>query len=133
MPLGAAIQVLGTALFLWAAALSRRLHRRDGLVGDWYLTVGLVFAAFAQIQTAILPGTYTGLVTGGDLLRLVFDVILLLGIQAQAGALLARLRPANEDLVRLGRPTWSRQRWWSALASRESCTMGWRRTCGWRG
>jgi signal transduction histidine kinase len=101
MPLGASIQVLGAALFLWAAGLSRRLYRRDRSIGDAYLAVGLVVAAFAQVETAIYPGTYTGLVTSGDLLRLVFDVILLLGIQAEAGALLARLRLANVDLARL--------------------------------
>jgi signal transduction histidine kinase len=101
MPLGAFAQVLAAALFLWAAGLSRRLHRRDRLIGDSYLAIGLVFAAFGQVQTAIFPSTYTGLVTSGDLLRLAFDVILLLGIQAQAGEILARLRSANRDLARL--------------------------------
>ncbi|MHB8959721.1 MAG: sensor histidine kinase [Candidatus Limnocylindrales bacterium] len=101
MPFGAAIQVLGAALFLWAAGLARRLHRRVGSISDGYLAVGLVFAAFAQVDTAIYPSSYTGLVTGGDLLRLVFDVILLLGIQAEARAALSRLQRANDDLERL--------------------------------
>ena len=101
MPLGAAIQLLGAALFLWAAGLSRRLYRRDGSIGDAYLAVGLVVAAFTQVETAVYPGTYSGLVTSGDLLGLAFAAILLLGIQAQAGALLARVRLANEDLARL--------------------------------
>ena len=101
MPFGATIQVLGAALFLWAAGLARRLYRRDRSIGDGYLAVGLVFAAFAQVDTAIFPSTYTGLVTGGDLLRLVFDVILLLGIQAEARAALSRLQRANDDLARL--------------------------------
>ncbi len=102
MPLGAVAQVLAASLFLWAAGLSRRLHRRDGLIGDGYLAIGFVFAAFAQVHTAIFPGTYTGLVTSGDVLRLAFDVILLLGIQAQATAILAHLRSVNADLARLG-------------------------------
>ncbi len=100
-PFGAAVQVLGAALFLWAAGLARRLHRRDRSIGDAYLAVGLVVAAFAQVETAIYPSTYTGLVTGGDLLRLVFDVILLLGIQAEARAALSRLQRANDELARL--------------------------------
>lgn len=100
-PLGAAIHVLGAALFLWASALSRRLWRRDRSLAEGYLSIGLVFAAFAQIQEAMYPGTYTGLVTSGELLRLIFDVILLLGIQAEAGAILARLGQANEHLKRL--------------------------------
>ena len=101
-PLGATAQVLAAALFLWAAGLSRRLHRRDGMISDRYLAIGFVVAAFAQVQLAIFPGTYTGLLTIGDLLQLAFDVILLLGIQAQAGAIIARLRSANRELARLG-------------------------------
>jgi len=100
-PLGAIAQVLAAALFLWAAGLSRRLHRRDGLISDRYLAIGFVVAAFAEVQLAIYPGTYTGLVMSGDALRLAFDVILLLGIQAQAGEVLARLRTANSELARL--------------------------------
>jgi signal transduction histidine kinase len=101
MPLGAVAQVLAASLFLWAAGLSRRLHRRDGLIGDRYLAIGFVVAAFAQVHTAIFPSTYTGLVTSGDLLRLGFDVILLFGIQAQAAAILARMRSSNAELARL--------------------------------
>jgi signal transduction histidine kinase len=101
-PLGAAVQVVAAALFLWAAGLSRRLYRRDGSTSDAYLAVGLVIAAFAQVQAALYPGTYAGIVTSGALLRLVFDVLLLLGIQAEAGETLARLHRANEDLARLG-------------------------------
>ncbi|HEY5434512.1 MAG TPA: sensor histidine kinase [Candidatus Limnocylindrales bacterium] len=100
-PLGAIAEIAGATLFLWAAGLSRRLNLRDGLVSDRYMTIGLVFAAFAQVHTAIFPGTYLGLVTSGDLLRLAFDLILLLGIQAQAAAILARLGSANVDLARL--------------------------------
>ena len=101
MPLGAAVQILGAALFLWAAGAARRLHRRDRSVSEGYLAVGLVFAAFAQVDTAIYPGAYTGLVSAGDLLRLSFDVILLLGIQAEARAALSRLQAANDELARL--------------------------------
>jgi signal transduction histidine kinase len=100
-PLGAAAQVLGAALFLWASALSRRLYRREHSIGDGYLSAGLVFAAFAQLEAAVYPGTYTGLVTSGDALRLAFDLTLLLGIQAEASAALRGLRLANADLARL--------------------------------
>ena len=100
-PLGAAIHVVVAALFLGASGLTRRLYRRDRSIGDGYLSVGLVFAAFAQIEAAVYPGTYTGLVTSGELLRLSFDVILLLGIQAEASQALTNLRRANADLARL--------------------------------
>ena len=85
-PFGAAVQVIGAALFLLAAGLSRRLYRRDGMPGGRYLAIGLVFAAFAQVQPTFHPGTYTGLVTSDDLLRVVFDIVLLAGLQAQASA-----------------------------------------------
>lgn len=99
--LGTALQTLGAALFLCAAGLARRLFRRDGLVADSYLAVGLVFAAFAEFATAVNPGTYTGLVTSADLLRLAFDVSLLLGIQAEASMMLGLLQLANADLAEL--------------------------------
>lgn len=99
--LGATLQVAGAALFLWAAALSRRLFRRDHSIGDAYLAVGLVFAAFAEFETAFYPGTYSGLVTSADVLRLAFDVSLLLGIEAEASGMLRDLRRANEELALL--------------------------------
>lgn len=98
---GAAVRVLAAGLFLWAAALSRRLSIRDDSIADGFLAIGLVVAAFAQVQSALYPGAYAGLVTSGDLLRLVFAGILLLGIQAEASATLAHLRQTNADLARL--------------------------------
>lgn len=100
--LGAVASVLVAGLFLWAAALSRRLYRRDLSIGDAYLAVGLTVASFAQAATTLYPALDPGAVTGGDVLRLAFDVILLLGIQAQMHATLADLRAANADQARLG-------------------------------
>jgi signal transduction histidine kinase len=100
-PLGAAMQVLGAALFLWAAGLSRRLYRRDRRIGDGYLAIGLVVAAYAQVDAAASPSVYAGLATSGDVLKLAFDVILLLGIQAEARAAFSRLTQAHEDQARL--------------------------------
>ncbi|MEO8470191.1 MAG: sensor histidine kinase [Chloroflexota bacterium] len=99
--LGAATHVLVSGLFLWAAALSRRLYRRDGSAGHLFLTVGLVFGAFAEAHAVIDPATYAGLVTAGDGLRLAFDVSLLIGILVEEGATLAGLRDANVDLERV--------------------------------
>lgn len=99
--LGAAAQVIGAALCLWAAGVSRRLLRRDGAIGEAYLTIGLVLAAYSQVAMAFQAGTYTGLVSVGDLVRLAFDMTLLLGIQAEAGTALAGLQRANDDLARL--------------------------------
>jgi signal transduction histidine kinase len=95
-PFGAGFQVIVAWSFLLAAGLSRRLHRRDGSIGYGYLAIGFVVAAFAQVNAAAFPGVYAGLVTSGDILRLAFDVILLLGIQAEARAALAQFRRATE-------------------------------------
>ena len=99
-PFGTATQALGAALFLWAAALCRRLYRRDGHVGDACLAVGLVFAAFAEAQPTFYLGASVGIVTTGDLLRLIFDVVLLVGLQAQAASYFASLRLANRAMSR---------------------------------
>jgi signal transduction histidine kinase len=100
-PLGIGLSLAGAALFAWAAALHRELYRRGGAIGDAYLSVGLVFATFAQIAFAKDPSLNTGLVSSADLMRLAFDVLLLVGIQAQAHSTLADLRSANRDLARL--------------------------------
>lgn len=101
-PLGAAAHIAAAALFLGAAGLTRRLHLRGGTVGDGFLVVGLIIAAYAQLHHALYVAVYPGLVTSGDVLRLAFDVTLLLGIEAEARATVRALRLANRRLERLG-------------------------------
>lgn len=100
-PFGSAVELVAAAGFLGAAALTRDIYRREPSIGDAYLAVGLVFAAFAQVHTSFHPGTYPGIVTSGDFLRLTFDVFLLLGIEAEARATVRDLRRANQTLARL--------------------------------
>lgn len=95
------LQLAGAALFLGAAVLSRRRHRRGGSFSDRYLAVGLVVAAFAQLHLAFYPSAHAGVTTSGGLLYLAFDVILLLGIEAETRAYIVSLRQANLGLVRL--------------------------------
>ena len=99
--LGVTLHLLGGGLFLVAAELTRRHHRRHGAMGDSFLAVGLVFAAFGETHTAFYPGTYGGLVTSGDILTVAFAVVLLIGIEAEARATRAALGRANETLGRL--------------------------------
>ncbi len=96
--LGWLVGGVSAGLFLAAAILARRIYQRAESIGDAYLTVGLVFAGFGQIHLALSPGAYPGLVSGGDLLRVGFDVALLLGIEAEARATQSGLRRANERL-----------------------------------
>jgi signal transduction histidine kinase len=95
------LQATGACLFFVGAALARRRALHGGPVSDRYLAVGLVFAGFAQLYLAFYPSAYAGMMTSGDLLYLAFDVILLLGIEAETRAYVVGLRRANVGLERL--------------------------------
>ena len=62
---------------------------------------GLVVAAFSQLHFALDPVVASGIVTSTDALRLVFYIILVLGIQAEIGGDFTALRRANAELSRL--------------------------------
>ena len=100
-PTNVVLQMIGAALFLRAALLARRRSRRDASLSDRYLAVGLLVAAFAQVHLALFPSAYAGVVTSGDLLYLVFDLVLLVGIEAETRAYVTSLRQANLGLARL--------------------------------
>jgi signal transduction histidine kinase len=100
-PLGLGLHLVVGGLFVLAAELTRRHHRRTGALGDGFLAVGLVFAAFGEFHTAFYPSTYGGLVTSGDMLTVAFAAVLLIGIEADARATRAALGRANETLGRL--------------------------------
>ncbi len=100
-PLGWLLGAACAVLFFLGAVMSRRLYRHTSSISDAYLAVGLVFAGFAQIHLALSPEVYSGLISGGSLLRVGFDIALLLGIQAEVSATISSLRQANQDLARL--------------------------------
>ena len=99
-PLATILGGVAAAMFLVAAVLSRRSIRPTGNVGRAYLTVGLTFAAFAMFD-GILDPSYAGLVSGSDVLRLSFYVVLLVGLTVETHATLRALAGANESLARL--------------------------------
>jgi signal transduction histidine kinase len=94
-------QVIVFGAYLLAAVLFRRLYLRDRLVSHAFLTAGLVVAAFSQLHFVLDPDVAAGFVTSGDVLRLGFNAILFLGVQAELQADLAALRRANSELLRL--------------------------------
>ena len=100
-PLGSALQLVGAALFLGAVVVYRRLWRRDRSVADAFVTVGLLFAAFAMAIGASTAGSHPGPVTIADAMWLAFDVTLLLAIEAEARVILRALRQANTTLEEL--------------------------------
>jgi signal transduction histidine kinase len=99
--LGIVVQLLTAALFFWAAVVCRSMWRREGLVFDAWIALGLLIAGFAEIHWALYPSAHPGQVSSADLLWLAFFVTLLLGMQAGARATLSGLREANAELATL--------------------------------
>jgi signal transduction histidine kinase len=97
----AVVQLLVGIGFGAAAWLSYVSYRRRGHIEEAYLAVGLVLATFSQAQAALHPGAYVSLVTTGDLLRVAFYAVLLLGVIVERRADLRLLRRAHLDLQRL--------------------------------
>jgi signal transduction histidine kinase len=100
-PVYVVIQALIGAAFLTAALLAYRSFRSSQRTGEGLIACGLVVAAFSQVHAAIHPGTYAGLITTADLLRLGFYGFLLAGIVVDNRDDLRALRKANLDLRRL--------------------------------
>jgi signal transduction histidine kinase len=98
---GTIVQVCISLLFFQAAIVCRDRWRRDRAIGDGWMAVGLVFAAFAEIHWILYPVGHPGQVSTADLLRLAFFAALLLAIEAEARSAMSRLRTANAELARL--------------------------------
>jgi len=94
-------QSLIGAMFLVAALLAHRSFRRSARAGDALLAAGFLIAAFSQMHSAIHPGSYASLVTTGDLLRLAFYGVLLVGVVVESRDDLADLRAATIEVRRL--------------------------------
>ncbi|CAN5395484.1 hypothetical protein BH24CHL10_BH24CHL10_09280 [soil metagenome] len=106
LPLAAApalvvIQSLIGAGFLAAAVLALQSFRRSGRASDALMAAGLLIAAFSQVHSALHPGSYSGVVTIADLLRLAFYALLLIGVVAERREDLAELRAATMEVRRL--------------------------------
>jgi signal transduction histidine kinase len=99
---GGILQLAAAGLFLAAAVLYRQLERSAaGRPRVGYLSAGLVIAGFSQLHAALHPGGYTTLVTSGDVLRLVFYLVLLVGVAAEVRQDLRALQSANAELERM--------------------------------
>ena len=100
-PLLIVVEALLALAYLYAAALSYEAFRRNGRGTDGVLAVGLMLAAFSQVLFAIHPGTYSSLVTAGDLLRVAFYATLLATLAVEVRGDIRALRAANAELTRL--------------------------------
>ncbi len=99
------VQVVIGLGYLAAALLAYRGFRRHQRNLDAFLAIGLVVAAFSQVQSAIHPGVYGSLVTVGDLLRVLFYIAPAPGARPQRAAdqMSARCGVANAELRRPAR------------------------------
>jgi signal transduction histidine kinase len=97
-PAGAFVQLVSAALYAAAAVVCRALWLRDRSIGDAWITLALVFAAFAQVANTLSASTHPDPVTSGDVLRLTAYLALLLSVEAETGSFLASLRRANQSL-----------------------------------
>jgi signal transduction histidine kinase len=103
--IGAAMAVaqlaIGTIYLAAAAAYTRLAARGWHSAYTGVLAVALVVAAFTQLHYAVVPGSYNELLTSGDVLRLFFYVLVLLGVVAAARRDLADLATAHRNLAEL--------------------------------
>ncbi|HEX8026125.1 MAG TPA: hypothetical protein VF484_07970, partial [Candidatus Limnocylindrales bacterium] len=74
---GVITQVAVALIYVRAAMLYREIYRQRGRRYAGYLAIGLLVAAFSQLNWAILPGISQGVVTADDILRAGFSVIIL--------------------------------------------------------
>jgi len=88
-------------VFLVGTALAYRSYRMSGRAGDGLMAAGLLIATFSQVHGALHPGGYTALVTTGDLLRLAFYAVVLIGVVTDRRDDLRALRRAHADVRRL--------------------------------
>jgi signal transduction histidine kinase len=89
------------ALFAAAAWLAYRTAKRGDRPADAYLSIGLVLAAFSQVHAAVNPGSFAGMVTTADALRIAFYGALLAGVLVQTRTDVRAIGEANAQLRRL--------------------------------
>jgi len=98
----ALLSVVATVTGLVAAVvLYRMTWARGGPVSDAFTAVGLVILVVAEIQYALWPSVYSGLVTISDLMRLVAYTVLVAGTIADQRSDLRSLRSAYTALDRM--------------------------------
>jgi signal transduction histidine kinase len=84
-----------------AVALYRMTWARGGPTSDAFTALGLVILAVAEIQYALWPSVYAGLVTISDIMRLVAYTVLVAGMIADQRSDLRALRSAYSALDRM--------------------------------
>jgi signal transduction histidine kinase len=84
-----------------AVVLYRITWARGGPASDAFTAVGLVILAVAEVQHALWPSVYSGLVTASDIMRLAAYIVLAAGVIADQRSDLRALRSAYTALDRM--------------------------------
>ena len=96
-----AANLLLTILLVAAARLHRIVAMRSGKQQATLLSLALIIGALSQLQFAIVPPSYFGLVSAGDLLRLAFYGYLVLVFDADTLSTMRDLKRSRERLEAL--------------------------------
>jgi signal transduction histidine kinase len=99
--LALATAVATVAGLIIAVVLYRVTWARGGPASDSFTAVGLVILAVAEVQHALWPSVYSGLVTVSDLMRLAAFIVLAAGVIADQRSDLRALRSAYTALDRM--------------------------------
>lgn len=104
-PVVMSIQILGLALYTAAAAGFIRRSERTGDELMRWLAAGSLLAAFSRLHYMLYPSLYSGWVYSGDLLRLGFYGLLLVGAVGEIRRYWTRMAQAaaNEERRRIAR------------------------------
>jgi signal transduction histidine kinase len=100
-PLAVGMAVATIAGFVAAVVLYRMTWARGGPASDSFTAVGLVILAVSEVQHALWPSVYSGLVTVSDLMRLAAYMVLAAGVIADQRSDLRALRSAYMALDRM--------------------------------
>ena len=96
---------------------------------DSWISIGLVFAGFAELQAAFYPSGHPGQVSLADMLRLMCSPRCSRGWRVPSAPTNGGCN-GNVESPGYGRTTSRAPRSKSARGSRASCTTVWRRTSG---
>jgi signal transduction histidine kinase len=100
-PLALGMAVATIAGLVVAVVLYRITWGRGGPASDAFTAVGLVILAVTEVQHALWPSVYSGLVTESDLMRLAAFIVLAAGVIADQRSDLRALRSAYTALDRM--------------------------------
>jgi signal transduction histidine kinase len=96
-----ALNALIAFVLVVAATLHRQVYERTGRRQSVLLGFALFIGALVQVQFAIVPPSYLGLVSAGDVLRVAFYVALVLVIEADTLSTLRELRLSRARIEEL--------------------------------